>query len=269
MARGPRPLAPPGAHLAPPRERPRPRPEPHSGPAARGEADRRSGAEWRDALRAALPAAAWATARAAATSSGSTPTSRTRSAAKRCSVSAARPLPRVEQTRGAVGRRGPVRPGGPCGAGPDLQRARRGPCFREGGSATSLCPGVLGPGPRGSPRPGRNLPSRLGLRPGVQDSRTSGRIRAPGERASAAVSPWGAASRSWGGDRAGQGSVPGDRPCAGCAVLPAKVEPAELGGPGVRADAWKEASAQRGIRLKRKRSCPKMPFVFSNVYFIA
>lgn len=40
------------------------------------------------ALRAALPAPPWATARAAATSSGSTRTSLTRSGAKRCSVSA-------------------------------------------------------------------------------------------------------------------------------------------------------------------------------------
>lgn len=107
---------------------------------------------------------------------------------------------------------GQPEPGGPSCAGPGAQRALLGPCFREGGSATLPCrQGSSARVPEGLPRPGLKLLSRLCLRPGVQDSRTRARIRAPGERTSAAASWWWAASQSWGGDRArtrGAGSVP-------------------------------------------------------------
>lgn len=94
---------------------------------------------------------------------------------------------------GPLGDAGQPEPGGGCGAGPGAQRALLGPCFREGGSATPPPPGILGSGPEGPPAWVGNSSRRLCLRPGVQDPRTRARIRAPGERASAAASRWWAA----------------------------------------------------------------------------
>lgn len=81
---------------APPLRRPRPK-----WPAPRGRRGRWS----RPELCAALPGARWATAWAAATSSGSTPTSRTRSGARRCWVSALRAPAGGDSPRACLGSR--------------------------------------------------------------------------------------------------------------------------------------------------------------------
>lgn len=100
-----------------------PAPEPQTCPARRGPAPGGEAPSCAPSCTRRSPGPPWATARAAATSSGSTLTSRTRSAARRCSVSA---------------RGGPEDTGFPCSGG----RQRTPP-------PAILAPGIPGPGHQG------------------------------------------------------------------------------------------------------------------------
>lgn len=221
------PLAPRGRTWPRPRERPRPRPrpEPQTGPrAARGWADRWRGAEPCTALCAALLAPPWATARAGPTSSGSTPTSRTRSGAKRCSVSAARALPRVGTApRGRWETRASPSPAVAVAPAPVPSGHSSAPASGRVGAPLLLPQGSLARVPR-VPLPGSETP--LGVSASVLGSRIRG--PEPGSEllgsAPQLQHPGGGprvlGTNSGRGDVAGQGCVPRGPSVCGMHRLP-------------------------------------------------